>query len=265
MNDGNEMPLLGLGMWRMPSGRSGVETVKHALNIGYRLIDTASLYGNEREVGEGVRQSGVPREDVFVTTKVWNDDQGYDRALRACDRSLSLLGLGYIDLYLIHWPVPGERKETWDALMTLKREGKCRSIGVSNYTIRHLRELMNDSSVWPSVNQVEFNPFLYQKELLEFCRKKNVAVEAYRPLTGGRRLNHPLLLETARKYSKTPAQVMIRWGLQHDLIVIPKSARPERMIENSQVFDFIISGDDMTRLDMLNENFRTDWDPTDEP
>jgi diketogulonate reductase-like aldo/keto reductase len=249
----------------MPSGRSGVETVKHALNIGYRLIDTASLYGNEREVGEGVRQSGVPREDVFVTTKVWNDDQGYDRALRACDRSLSLLGLGYIDLYLIHWPVPGERKETWDALMILKREGKCRSIGVSNYTVRHLQELIDRSSAPPSVNQVEFNPFLYQADLLKFCNGKGIALEAYRPLTGAHRLDHPLLRETAQRYCKTPAQVMIRWSLQHGLIVIPKSIKPERIAENSRVFDFTIGDDDMRRLDGLSENFRTDWDPTEEP
>jgi diketogulonate reductase-like aldo/keto reductase len=259
------MPLLGVGMWQVPPGRTAVETVRYALKVGYRLIDTASLYGNEREVGKGVRESGVPREEIFVTTKLWNSDHGYGRAMQACDHSLKLLGFEYVDLYLIHWPVAGARKETWEALVSLQKEGRCHSIGVSNYTIKHLRELMNDSPVLPSVNQVEFNPFLYQKELLEFCRKKNIALEAYRPLTRGQRLNHPLLLETARKYSKTPAQVMIRWGLQHDLIVIPKSVKPERMIENSQVFDFIISNDDMTRLDTLNENLRTDWDPTNEP
>ncbi len=265
LNDGIEIPFLGLGMWQVPQGRVGIETVRFALKVGYRLIDTASLYGNEREVGEAIRESGVPREDVFITTKLWNSDHGYDRTLQACERSLKLLGLDCIDLYLIHWPVAGARKETWDALVALRGEGKCRSIGVSNYTIRHLRELMSNSSVLPSVNQVEFNPFLYQKELLEFCKEKNIAFEAYRPLTKGHRLNHPVLLEIAQKYSRTPAQIMIRWSLQHDLIVIPKSVRPERIIENSRVFDFVISGDDIARLNTLNENLRTDWDPTDEP
>ncbi|MGD1054984.1 MAG: aldo/keto reductase, partial [Nitrososphaerales archaeon] len=223
LNDGTEIPHLGIGMWQVPPGEVGVEAVKYALKVGYRLIDTASLYGNEREVRKGVRESGVPRKDVFITTKLWNSDHGYDRAVHACDRSLKLLGLEYIDLYLIHWPVTGARKETWDALVTLQREGKCRSIGVSNYTIGHLQQLLEDSSVLPSVNQVEFNPFLYQRELLEFCKKKSIALEAYCPLTRGRRLNHPMLVETASRYSRTPAQIMIRWSLQHELIVIPKS------------------------------------------
>jgi diketogulonate reductase-like aldo/keto reductase len=265
LNDGTKMPLLGLGTWQVPQGRAGIETVKCALKVGYRLVDTATLYRNEREVGEAVRESGVPREQVFVTTKLWNSDHGYERALRACDRSLELLGLEYIDLYLIHWPVTALRKETWDALVALRKEGKCRSIGVSNYTIRHLQELMSSSSVLPSVNQVEFNPFLYQKELLEFCRSKNIALEAYRPLTQGSRLGHPVLNEIARGYSRTPAQILIRWSIQHDLIVIPKSVKPERIIENSRVFDFAISSGDMKRLDALNENLRTDWDPTNQP
>jgi diketogulonate reductase-like aldo/keto reductase len=259
------MPLLGLGTWQVPQGRTGVETVKYALKVGYRLVDTASIYGNEREVGHGVRESGVPRKDVFVTTKLWNSDHGYDRAVKACDRSLELLGLEYIDLYLIHWPVTGARKETWDAMVTLRREGKCRSIGVSNYTTRHLNELVSTSSVLPSVNQVEFHPFLYQRDLLEFCKGKNIAVEAYRPLARASRLNHPMLLEIAQRCSRTPAQIMIRWSLQHGLIVIPKSVKPERITENSRVFDFIIRGDDMKRLDELNEDLRTDWDPTSEP
>jgi diketogulonate reductase-like aldo/keto reductase len=249
----------------VPQGRVGVEAVKYALKVGYRLVDTASLYENEREVGEGVRESGVPREDIFVTTKLWNSDHGYDRAVKACERSLKLLDIGYIDLYLIHWPVTGARRETWEALVAMRREGKCRSIGVSNYTVRHLQELKGYSSVLPSVNQVEFNPFLYQKELLGFCKENRVALEAYCPLTRGRRLGHPVLVETARKYSRTPAQVMIRWSLQHGLVVIPKSVKPERIVENSRVFDFAISDDDMKRLDGLNEDFRTDWNPTGEP
>jgi diketogulonate reductase-like aldo/keto reductase len=177
---------------------------------------------------------------------------------------LKLLGFEYVDLYLIHWPVAGTRNETWDALLELRKEGKCRSIGVSNYSIRHLQELIGNSSILPSVNQVEFNPFLYQEELLEFCRKKNIILEAYRPLARGRRLHHPVLLEMAQRYSRTPAQIMIRWSLQHDLIVIPKSAEPKRIVENGRVFDFVLSGHDMRTLDALNEDFRTDWDPTNE-
>lgn len=250
-------------MWQVPKGNTGLEVVKHALRVGYRLIDTAKAYGNEREVGEAIRQSGIPREDVFVTTKLWNRDHGYDQAIKACEGSLDRLGLGYIDLYLIHWPVPGARKETWDALVSLKKRGLCRSIGVSNYTIGHLQELMKDSAVLPSVNQVEFNPFIYQRELLKFCNTHDIALEAYAPLTTGHRLNHALLLELSRIYSKTPAQIMIRWSLQHDLIVIPRSSRTQRISENIQVFDFAISSEDMGRLDALNENFRAHADPND--
>jgi diketogulonate reductase-like aldo/keto reductase len=265
LNDGREMPLLGLGTYHVPQGKAGVETVKFALKVGYRLIDTASLYGNEREVGEAVRESGIPREEVFVTTKLWNDDHGYDRAVRACERSLKQLGLEYIDLYLIHWPVAGLRKETWEAMVDLKKEGKCRSIGVSNYTIRHLQELMGGSPVLPSVNQVEFNPFLYQKELLEFCESKSIALEAYRPLANGSKLSDPVLREIAKKCAGTSAQTMIRWSLLHGVIVIPKSVKQARIVENSRALGLVISDGDMARLDSLHEDFRTDWDPTNEP
>jgi diketogulonate reductase-like aldo/keto reductase len=265
LNDGNRMPLLGLGTYHVPQGKAGVETVKFALKAGYRLIDTASLYGNEREVGEAVRESGIPREEIFVTTKLWNDDHGYDRAIRACERSLKQLGLEYIDLYLIHWPVSGLRKDTWEAMVALKKEGKCHSIGVSNYTIRHLQELMGGSSTLPSVNQVEFNPFLYQKELLEFCKSKNIALEAYRPLANGSKLSNTVLRDIAKKHAGTSAQVMVRWSLQHGVIVIPKSVNQSRIVENSGAFGFVISEDDMAKLDSLHEDLRTDWDPTNEP
>lgn len=265
LNSGTEIPVLGLGVYQIPPGRSTREAVKTALNIGYRHIDTASLYGNEEDVGAGIRESGVPRDHVFVTTKLWNSDHGYDSAMRACDRSLRRLGLGYIDLYLIHWPVTELRNETWNALVDLHRRGSCRAVGVSNYTIRHLEELLGESDVTPAVNQVEFNPFLYQEELLRFCRAKEMQLEAYSPLTRGHKLHDPKILAISRKYSKSPAQIMIRWGLQHELVVIPKSARPERIRENSEVFDFDISPADMVTLDSLSENLHTDWDPTDEP
>jgi len=265
LNSGQEIPMLGLGVYQTPAGRITQEAVKFALKTGYRHIDTATIYGNEEDVGRGVRDSGVPREHVFVTTKLWNSDHGYDAALKACDRSLRRLGLGYIDLYLIHWPVTELRGETWRALIELQRRGSCRAIGVSNYTVRHLQELLDGSEVTPAVNQVEFNPFLYQEELLKFCNGKGIQLEAYSPLTRGHKLSHPTVLDVAKKHSKSPAQIMIRWSLQHGLVVIPKSARPERIKENSEVFDFNISPADMSRLDSLSEDLRTDWDPTDEP
>jgi diketogulonate reductase-like aldo/keto reductase len=265
LNSGTEIPMLGLGVFQTPPGRVTQKAVKYALKVGYRHIDTASLYGNEEDVGRGVRDSGVPREEVFVTTKLWNSDHGYDSAMSACDTSLWRLGLGYIDLYLIHWPVPELRSETWKALVELKRRGSCRAIGVSNYTVRHLQELLDSSEVTPAVDQVEFNPFLYQKELLRFCDSKGIQLEAYSPLTRGHKLHHPLVLEVAQRYSKSPAQVMIRWGLQQGLVVIPKSTRPERIKENSEVFDFEISSADMSRLDSLSQGLRTVWDPTEEP
>ncbi|MGA2198926.1 MAG: aldo/keto reductase [Nitrososphaerales archaeon] len=257
------MPLLGLGVYQTTPGKATEEAVKSALRVGYRHIDTASLYGNEESVGRAVRGSGVPRDQVFVTTKLWNSDHGYDSALRACDESLRRLGLGYIDLYLVHWPVPELRGETWKALVELQRRGSCRAIGVSNYTVRHLDELLEGSKVVPDVDQVEFNPFLYQEELLGFCKERKIQLEAYSPLTRGHRLHHPVVLELGRTYSKSPAQILIRWSLQHGLVVIPKSARPERIRENSEVFDFEISAADMSRLDSLGENLHTDWDPTD--
>jgi methylglyoxal/glyoxal reductase len=265
LNSGQEIPMLGLGVYQTPAGRVTQEAVKFALKTGYRHIDTASLYGNEEDVGRGVRDGGVPREQVFVTTKLWNSDHGYDSALAACDKSLRRLGLGYIDLYLIHWPVTELRGETWKALVELQRRGSCRAIGVSNYTVRHLQELLDSSEVTPAVNQVEFNPFLYQEDLLRFCNDKGIQLEAYSPLTRGHKLRHPTVVDVAKRYSKSPAQVMIRWSLQHGLVVIPKSARPERIRENSEVFDFEISSADMSRLDSLSEDLHTDWDPTHEP
>jgi diketogulonate reductase-like aldo/keto reductase len=265
LNSGVEMPLLGLGVYQTPQGKATEEAVRFALDIGYRHIDTAALYGHEEDVGRGVRSSGLPREQVFVTTKLWNSDHGYESAIDACGQSLGTLGLEYIDLYLIHWPVPGLRDESWRALIELKKRGLCRSIGVSNYTVRHLEELLEKSGVVPDVNQVEFNPFLYQKELLEYCRGKKIQLEAYSPLTRGQKLRDRTVVEVARSHSKSAAQVMIRWSLQHGLVVIPKSSKKERIRENSDVFDFELSAAEMARLDSLGESLRTDWDPTDEP
>ncbi|MFQ6676272.1 MAG: aldo/keto reductase [Fidelibacterota bacterium] len=256
------MPILGLGTYRLSPGRPVANAVRWAIEAGYRLIDTASMYGNERDVGEAIRRSGVPRDQVFVTTKLWNSDHGYESTLTAFDRSLNRLGLTYVDLYLIHWPVEGIRRETWRAMEAVLEGGKCRAVGVSNYMTWHLDELMKDSSTIPAVNQVEFSPYLYQKDLLEYCRSHGIQLEAYSPLTKARRLSDPRLLKIGSRYNKTPAQVLIRWALQKGTVVIPKSSRRERIAENAHVFDFSLSGEDMAVLDSFHEDYRTTWDPT---
>ncbi|MGQ0526068.1 MAG: aldo/keto reductase [Betaproteobacteria bacterium] len=256
------MPRLGLGVYQIASGGTCRRAVEHALKLGYRHIDTASFYGNEADVGRAVRESGVPREQVFVTTKLWNSDQGYASAITAGENSLRLLGLDRIDLYLIHWPEPRKRQDSWRALIELRDRGIARSIGVSNYTIAHLRELIASSDVVPAVNQVEFNPFLHQRELLEFCSAKGIALVAYCPLARAQKLGDPRLKKIATRHGKTAAQVMIRWALQHGVGAIPKSSRPERIRENAGVFDFALDGDDMAQLDVLDEGYRTCWDPT---
>ncbi len=265
LNNGVVIPRLGLGVYQSPPGQLTQRAVEYALKIGYRHIDTARIYNNETDVGTALRKSGIKREDVFITTKLWNSDHGYETAIKACDDSLKRLGLKYLDLYLIHWPVPEIRNESWTALTKLLKDGKCRSIGVSNYTIQHLTELLEDADVVPMVNQVEFSPFLYQKQLLEYCEKSKIQVEAYSPLTQGAKLNHPTIQQIAKKHSKTPAQVLIRWSLQHNLVTIPKSVREERIRENSQVFDYNLTSEDMRILDSLDENFRNSWDPTNAP
>jgi methylglyoxal/glyoxal reductase len=249
LNNGVEIPYLGLGVYQSPPGETTVRAVSYALKIGYRHIDAAELYGNETDVGRALRESGIRREDVFITTKVWNNHQGYDSTLHACEGSLRRLGLSYVDLYLIHWPVQGLGDETWRAMIKLLHQGKARAIGVSNYLIRELNEVLDKSDVVvPAVNQVEFHPFLYQEQLLRFCKKNNIQLEAYSPLTRGKRLNHPVIVEVAKKYSKTPAQILIRWSLQHDIVVIPKSIHEHRILENCQVFDFQIESKDMKLL-----------------
>jgi diketogulonate reductase-like aldo/keto reductase len=265
LNNGVEMPIFGLGTYLTRRGKETQNAVLYALEAGYRLIDTASMYENEEDVGEAVRKSGIPREEIFVTTKLWNSDHGYDAAIAAGERSLRSLGLSYIDLYLIHWPVEGLRNETWKAMERLLKEGKCRAVGVSNYMIWHLEELLGNSPIIPAVNQVEFSPYLYQKNPLEFCRAHDIQLEAYSPLTKGQKLNDPKLMAMASKYSKSPAQILIRWALQHEVVVIPKSARKERIYENANVFDFLISPKDMQILDSFDESLRTSWDPSAAP
>ena len=255
LNNGVEMPVFGFGTFLSPAGTETYNSVLWALEAGYRHIDTAMIYNNEGDVGAAVAQSQINRKDLFIVTKVWNDDQGYDKTLKACDVSLKKLKTDYVDLYLIHWPVSKLRGDTWKAMIKLQEMGKCRAIGVSNYTIRHLNELLSETSVVPAINQVEFNPFLYRKELLAYNRAKGIRLEAYSSLSRAKKLEDPRLVAIAQKYNKTAAQVALRWALQHDLLVIPKSVHRERIIENAQIFDFEITPDDMIALNNLNENY----------
>lgn len=263
LHNGVKMPYFGLGTYKVPDGEVIVNTVKTALEVGYRAIDTAALYENEAGVGQAIRESGIPREEIFVTTKVWNTDQGYDATLRAFETSLKKLGLEYVDLYLIHWAVMGREKylETWRALETLYKEGRVRAIGVSNFQIHHLKDIMEHFEEKPVINQVELHPLLAQKELRKFCKQHDIAVQAWGPLGQGRLLNHPVLAEIGKKYGKSVAQVILRWHVQNDIIVIPKSTNPERIRENADIFDFELSAEDMEKIDALNENKRFGRDP----
>jgi diketogulonate reductase-like aldo/keto reductase len=265
LNSGVLMPRFGLGVYRAKPGDETRRAVLAALESGYRLIDTAKYYHNEADVGRALRESGLAREGVFVTTKLANMDHGFDRARKACRESLDKLGLEYLDLYLVHWPVEVVRGETWAAFEDLLDEGLCRAIGVSNYTVRHLDELLEFAGVVPAVNQVEFSPFLNQRDLLARCRQAGIQLEAYSPLTKGTRFDHPEVRRISARHGRTPAQVLLRWGLQHDLVVIPKSSRPDRIRENAAVFDFELGAGDMAALDGLDEGLRTSWDPTDVP
>jgi diketogulonate reductase-like aldo/keto reductase len=258
--NGVQMPRLGLGVWRMSEGAQTRQAVTTALQAGYRAIDTATLYENEHDVGQAVLESGIPRQNVFVTTKVWNDEQGYATTLKAFHRSLSLTGFDYIDLYLIHWPVKGKYIDTYRALEELYDQGLVKAIGVSNFQIHHLEDLMGSCRIKPMVNQVELHPLLTQKKLHMFCRKEGIQLESWRPLMNGN-LDLPLLAELAGQYKKTSAQIVIRWHLQHGIVTIPKSVRAERIAENANVFDFELSPEDMNRIDELNEDKRFGADP----
>lgn len=260
LNNEIEMPILGLGTWSL-SGKDAKKAVLWALDTGYRLFDTATIYGNEKEIGDALKVSEIPREEIFITTKVWKSDHGYTSTLRAFEKSLKSLGLDYIDLYLIHWPDSELRNETWKALEKIYSERKVRAIGVSNYTIKHLKQLLEITSYTPVVNQVEFSPFLYQKDLLNFCKEHKIVIEAYSPLTRGRRFNNNILIDLALKYSKTVPQILIRWGLQHEIIEIPKSGNKEHIQQNAEIFDFEINDEGMFQLDNLNDQFRIGDDP----
>ncbi len=262
MNDGRSIPILGLGVYQSRPGKTTVDAVRAALELGYRHVDTASMYGNEADVGRAVRECGIPRKDVFVTTKLWNDDHGYDEAMRAFDSSVIELGLEYVDLYLIHWPVPKLRLDSWRAMKEIAKSGRAKSIGVSNYTIKHLEELADRLGDVPAVNQVEFSPFLFQRDLLDYCAEKKIVIEAYSPLTRGKRLKDRRVAKVAESLGKSPAQVLLRWCLEKGLVVLPKSTHRERIEENGEIFDFEMSEGDLAVLDDLNEDLHVSWDPT---
>jgi methylglyoxal/glyoxal reductase len=258
--NGIEMPILGLGTWAL-RGQECIQGVTWAIEMGYRLIDTAALYGNEREIGEAIEDSKISREDLFITSKVWNSDQGYDNTFKAFDKSLKKLKLSYLDLYLIHWPISGLRNDTWKALEKIYESGQARAIGVSNFTIKHIDELLSKTSITPMINQVEFSPFLYQKRLLEYCNSKNIQLEAYSPLTRGRKFNDSTLKSISLKYNKSVPQILIRWGLQHKIVEIPKSGNKQHLKDNADVFDFRINTSDMDQIDSLNDDLRIVDDP----
>ena len=261
LSDGNIMPLLGLGVWDAKSGKETYDAVIHALKSGYRHIDTAEMYGNERDVGSAVIDSGLTRKDVFITTKLWDSGMGYDHALKSFDISLRKLNLEYVDLYLIHWPEKGSKLEIWSALERIKKEGRCRSIGVSNFAPKHLKEILTSADLPIAVNQIEMSPFLQQQEISSFCIKEKIHLTGYCPLARGTRFNNPILCRVAEETNKTAAQVMIRWALQSGHTVIPKSARPQRIEENADVFDFKLTEDQMKMLDELEEGLRFCPDP----
>ncbi|PFJ27365.1 aldo/keto reductase [Bacillus anthracis] len=265
LHNGVEMPWFGLGVFKVEDGPELVEAVKSAIKAGYRSIDTAAIYGNEKAVGEGIRagikEAGISREDLFITSKVWNSDQGYETTLAAYEESLKKLELDYLDLYLVHWPVEGKYKDTWRALETLYKEKRVRAIGVSNFQIHHLQDVLADAEMKPMINQVEYHPRLTQKELQAFCKEQGIQMEAWSPLMQGQLLDNETLQEIAHKYGKTTAQIILRWDLQNEVVTIPKSMKEHRIIANADVFNFELTKEDMEKIDALNQNHRVGPDP----
>ncbi|PGZ92235.1 aldo/keto reductase [Bacillus sp. AFS029533] len=261
LHNGVKMPRLGLGVFKVSEGEEVVESVKAAIRNGYISIDTAAIYKNEEGVGQAIKESGIAREELFVTSKVWNSDQGYETTLQAFETSLNLLGLDYLDLYLIHWPGVDKYKDTWKALEKLYKDGRVRAIDVSNFQIHHLQDLMSDCEIKPMVNQVEFHPHLTQKELLAFCKNEGIQMEAWSPLKQGQLLEEPVLTKIAQKYNKSVAQVILRWDLQHDVVTIPKSIKEHRIVENANIFDFELTQEDMENIDSLNQDSRAGSHP----
>ncbi|MGP4038403.1 aldo/keto reductase [Gracilibacillus sp. D59] len=256
LNNESEIPAVGLGVYKAEPGDEVYHAVRSALELGYRHIDTASLYANEEGVGQAIKDSGIPREEIFVTTKVWNDEQGYEETKAAFKRSLERLQMDYVDLYLVHWPVPGKFTETYKALEEIYHEGKAKAIGVSNFEPHHLEELLKEVEITPAVNQVELHPQLQQQAVRDFCEKHDIKVEAWAPLGKARYFDHPVLQDLAAKYNKKPSQIIVRWQYQSGIITIPKSVHKERQQENVDIFDFALSTEDIEKIKSMDADKR---------
>lgn len=263
LNDGRHIPQVGLGVWQAGGGTK--QAVLEALAAGYRHVDTAAIYGNEAAVGAAIAESGVPRDQIWVTTKLWNSDHGFDKACRALETSLKKLKLDYVDLYLIHWPVAELRLESWRAFERLQGEGLARSIGVSNFLAPHLQELTANAKVLPAVNQIELTPFLQRAATVELCQKLGIVLEAYSPLTRGQRLNHPVVTGIAKELGCSAAQVLLRWGIERGFVVLPKAVSAPHIKQNAKLFDFTLDAAAMQRLDALEEGLVTGWNPETQP
>ncbi len=261
LNNGYKMPYVGLGVWKAEDGDEVINAVKWAIDAGYRHIDTAKAYDNEEGVGKGIKTSGVARQDLFITSKLWNNDQGYDSTLKAFEKTLQRLDTDYLDLYLIHWPVEGKYKDTWRAMEKLYKDGKIKAIGVSNFLEHQLKDLMKDSEIKPMIDQLEFHPWLLQEDLQEFCKANDIQYEAWSPLMQGKAFKNETLKKIGEKYGKTPAQVVIRWDLQNGVITIPKSTSKEHIESNADVFDFQLSEEDMKTINALDKGERIGPDP----
>jgi methylglyoxal/glyoxal reductase len=263
--NGVKMPWFGLGVFKVEEGPELVQAVKFAIKQGYRSIDTAAIYGNEEGVGQAIHEAmteyGIEREELFITSKVWNSDLGYESTIAAYETSLRKLGLDYLDLYLVHWPVEDKYLEAWRALETLYKEGRVKAIGVSNFQVHHLEKVMKDAEIKPMVNQVEYHPRLTQSEVKTFCDTNGIQFEAWSPLMQGQLFDNPLLKDLANKYNKTVAQIILRWDMQNGVVTIPKSTKEHRIIENSTIFDFELTNEDMDQINNLNQNNRVGPDP----
>jgi diketogulonate reductase-like aldo/keto reductase len=265
LTSGTTIPPVGFGLWLNKNREICISSVQAALAAGYRHFDTAQVYSNEIFIGWALANSGIPRSDLFITTKIWNDNQWWDDLIPSFDESLQRLETDYVDLLLLHFPVTETRRPAWRLMEKLYNDGRAKAIGVSNYTVAHLEELLKESSIKPAINQVELHVFLQQPQLVKYCQDHDIVVQAYSPLAHGEGLANPILVEIAKKHSKTVPQVMIRWCLQIGTVPLPKSVTPERIVENIDVFDFELDTDDMRKFQSLESNLRTAWDPTHTP
>jgi len=263
LHNGVKLPWLGFGVFRIPQDEDGVQMLQWAFDAGYRSVDTAMIYYNEETVGQAVKRSGILRQELFITTKVWNRDQGYESTLAAFDASLKRLQLDYLDLYLIHWPEKGKFHDTWRALEKLYRDGRVRAIGVCNFMVHHLEDLLQTAEIVPMVNQVEFHPRLQSPALVEYCKEKNIQLEAWAPLMKGQVMDIPELQQIGRKYGKAPTQVALNWMIARNVVTIPKSSKRERIFANADIFDFELTVDELALIDGLDQNLRIGEDPDD--